>query len=171
MNTVPLHPMLVHFPMVLVVLLPISAAAAWWAIRRGARPRMAWAVPVAFAAALLVSAFIALRTGQAQEERVEGVVSENVLEQHEEAAEQFLVLSGVLLLVTLVGFANGTVGTSARFVTVLGAVGLIGAGVQVGKAGGELVYRYGAASAYVTPASGGGQTEAPARPTGERNED
>ena len=46
----PLHPAVVHFPIVFMFLLPISAGVALWAIRRGANPLKAWAVPVAFAA-------------------------------------------------------------------------------------------------------------------------
>ena len=46
----PLHPAVVHFPIVLMVLLPFVAASALWAIRRGARPVRAWAVPVGAAA-------------------------------------------------------------------------------------------------------------------------
>jgi hypothetical protein len=43
------------------------------------------------------------------------------------------------------------VGRAARVVTAVGTVGIVGAGVQVGHSGGMLVYRDGAASAYVNP--------------------
>jgi uncharacterized membrane protein len=152
----PLHPAVVHFPVVLVVLLPIFALGALWAVRRGARPRRAWAVPVAAAAALAVSAWAAVQTGEAQEERVERVVAENAMHEHEEGAERFLLLSGVLFLVTAAGLAGGTVGRAGRLVSTVGAFGLIAAGVQVGRSGGELVYEHGAASAYADAASTGG---------------
>ena len=148
----PLHPAVVHFPIVLVILLPIVAFAALWAIRRGASPRRAWAVPVAVSAALLLSAGVAIRTGEAEEERVESFVSEEVLHEHEEAAERFLVLSGILLLVTGAGLAGGTLGRAGRLLSSVGAVGLVFVGAQVGAAGGELVYRHGAANAYVAGA-------------------
>ena len=147
----PLHPAIVHFPIVLVFLLPIFALGALWAIRRGARPRRAWALAVAVAAALASSAFVALKTGEAQEERVEDVVAESAIHQHEEAAEAFLVLSGVVLLVTAAGLFGGVTGRSARLVATAGALGLIIAGFRVGDSGGKLVYEYGAASAYVQP--------------------
>jgi len=147
----PLHPLVVHFPIVLVVLLPISVAIALWAVRKGATLRRAWAVPLAFAAALTLSTWVALQTGEAQEERVEDVVGEAALHGHEEAAERFLVLSGVLLLVSAVGLVPGSVGRAARFVTAAGALGLVVAGAQVGHSGGALVYRHGAASAYANP--------------------
>jgi uncharacterized membrane protein len=151
---IPLHPLVVHFPIVLAVLLPISVVVALWVVRKGATPRRAWAVPLAFAAALTLSAWVALQTGEAQEERVEDVVGEAALHGHEEAAERFLVLSGVLLLVAGVGLAPGTLGRAARFVTAAGAFGLVAAGAQVGHSGGTLVYRHGAASAYTGPVSG-----------------
>lgn len=150
----PLHPAVVHFPIVLAVLLPIFAAGAWWAIRRGARPRPMWALPVALAAALALSAFVALRTGESQEERVESVVAEQPLHEHEEAGERFLVLSGILAVVMAGGLLSGTAGSASRLVGTVGAVALVAAAVQVGDAGGQLVYRHGAASAYVDSGAG-----------------
>jgi uncharacterized membrane protein len=151
---IPLHPLVVHFPVVLVVLLPISILVAIWAVRKGATLRRVWAVPVALAAALALSAFVATRTGEAEEDRVERVVADDAIHGHEEAAERFLVLSGVLLLVAAAGFARGTVGRAARLVAAVGSIGLVGAGVQVGHSGGLLVYRDGAASAYTDAAPG-----------------
>lgn len=144
----PLHPLVVHFPVVFAVLLPISIVIALLVIRKGATARRVWSVPVALAAALAVSAWVATQTGEAQEDRVEQVVAESALHGHEEAAERFLVLSGVLALVAVAGLARGTVGRAARLVTAAGAVGVLAAGAQVGHSGGLLVYRHGAASAY-----------------------
>ncbi|MGH7668257.1 MAG: DUF2231 domain-containing protein [Gemmatimonadaceae bacterium] len=144
----PLHPAIVHFPVVLAVLLPLFALGALWTIRQGATPRRAWAVPVALAAALALSAWVAVQTGEAQEDRVEGVVADHALDTHEDAAELFLTLSGALVLVAAVGLAGGVVGRSARVLATGGAIALVIAAVKVGHSGGELVYRYGAASAY-----------------------
>jgi hypothetical protein len=145
---IPLHPLVVHFPVVLAVLLPISVGVALLLIRKGATARRVWSVPVVIAAALAVSAWVATQTGESQEDRVERVVSERALHGHEEAAERFLVLSGVLVLVAAAGLARGTVGRAARIITAAGGVGVVAAGVQVGHSGGLLVYRHGAASAY-----------------------
>jgi uncharacterized membrane protein len=149
----PLHPAVVHFPIVLVVFLPIVALASLWVIHRGARARAVWAVPVVVAALLAGSAWVALRTGEVEEDRVEHVVSEAALHAHEEAAERFLVLSGVLLLVAASGLAGGALGQAGRLLTTAGALVLMVVGIQVGHAGGELVYRHGAASAYVEGAA------------------
>lgn len=165
---VPLHPLIVHFPVVLAVLLPIAIGVALWVMRKGTTSRRVWFVPVGVAAALAVSAWVATETGESQEERVERVVAEGALHSHEEAADRFLVLSGVLVLVAAAGLYRGTIGKAARIVTAVGAVGVLGAGVQVGHSGGMLVYREGAASAYAstTPAGdrAGGSADVMAKP-------
>lgn len=164
----PLHPAVVHFPIVLAVLLPIFALGALWAIRRGTRPARVWALPFALAAALVASAWVALETGEQEEERVEGVVGEALLHEHEEAGEQFVVLSGLVLIVAGVGLLGGTVGSAGRLLATAGSLGVLVMGIAVGKAGGELVYRHGAATPYVTAASA---TDSSAvRPLGQRGD-
>ena len=168
MSGLPLHPLVVHFPIVLAILLPISAFVALWAIGKGTTSRRAWAVPVAFAAALALGTFAATRTGEQEEDRVERVVAKGAIHDHEEAGERFLVLSGVLLLVIATGLARGTVGRAARLLGTAGAVALVAAAVQVGHTGGSLVYRHGAASAY---AGDSGAILAPVATTAERDDD
>lgn len=165
----PLHPAVVHFPLVLVFLLPLFAAGALWAIRRGTSLRRAWALPVVVAGALFVSSVVALRTGQAEEDRVESVVPESAVGSHEEAAERFLIFGGVLLLVAAAGLARGNLGTSARLLTTVGSVALVVAAVQVGTAGGALVYEHGAAGAY-TGSQLRGTTPGAVETGGERGE-
>ena len=158
----PLHPLIVHFPLVLAVLLPISVLVAVWAIRRGAAPRRAWAVPLALAAALTASAWLAMRTGEAEEDRVEPIVGERLLHEHEEAGERFLVLSGILTLVAVGGLSAATVGAGARIVTLAGSVIVLVAGTLVGAKGGELVYVHGATRAYTeAPIAGGDREDRP----------
>ena len=151
----PLHPVVVHFPIVLAVLLPISAAAALWAIRKGTTPRRAWSVPVVMAVALALSALVAVKTGEAQDERVEQVVPEQPLEAHEEAAESFLALANGLAVLVAAGLIRGRVGGAARGLGTVGAVALVAIAAYVGHSGGRLVYEYGAANAYASPAARG----------------
>jgi uncharacterized membrane protein len=146
----PLHPAIVHFPIVLAFLLPILAAGAIWAVRRGANPRRAWAIPLAGAIALAASAWAAVETGEVQDERVERVVAEQPLSAHEEMAETFLAASAGLALVAVAGLATGIAGRAARLVTAAGAVALVVAAARTGHSGGALVYQHGAAAAYAT---------------------
>jgi len=161
----PLHPAVVHFPIVMMFLVPIFAGAALFAIRGGAAPFRAWLLPLAAAVVLAVSAWGSVRTGSAQEERVERVVGARAFETHEGSAESFLVLSVALLAVTAGGLVRGRLGSASRLVATLGAVALVGVGVRVGHTGGMLVYREAAASAYTGPGtpSQGGETVGSAR--------
>lgn len=144
----PLHPAIVHLPIALSILLPFFAVGALVAIRRGARPIKAWGVTTALFAALTLSSWAAVETGEQQTERVEQVIAEAPIETHEEAAEAFLLFSLGVLAVAAVGLTSGKIGTVARVAGTVGALALVGAGYQVGHSGGKLVYQYGAASAY-----------------------
>jgi uncharacterized membrane protein len=148
----PLHPAVVHFPVVLAMILPLFAVGAVWAIRGGARARRAWAIPLGLSIALAASAWAAVETGEAQDERVEDVVAEQPLSAHEEMAETFLAASAGLATLAAIGLAGGLAGRAARIATVLGSMVLVIAAARVGHSGGELVYRYGAASAYASAA-------------------
>lgn len=144
----PLHAAVVHFPVVFAMLLPLVAAVALFAIRRGGGIRQWWGITVAVMLALAVSAFAAVRTGEAEEDRVERVVGEQPLHSHEEAAERFLLLSGALLAIGAAGLLPKRTGSAFRLLGSVATVGILVAGWQVGHSGGELVYRHGAAAAY-----------------------
>lgn len=150
----PLHPVIVHFPIVLAILAPLVALASLWAIRRGSRPTRAWGVTSVVLAALALSAWVATATGEREEDRVERVVGERALHGHEEAAEVFLFSAVGLLAVGLVGLARGRVGMAGRALGTIGTVALVGVGINVGHSGGQLVYRHGAAAAYANPSGG-----------------
>jgi uncharacterized membrane protein len=151
----PIHPVIVHFPIVLAIALPVFAVVSLWSIARGSPFRKAWVLPTVLAGALTLFAFVALETGQAQEDRVESIVGEAPIHRHEEAAELFLTLSGAVFLLTGSGLLGGRVGTGARYAATLGAAALVVVATQVGGSGGDLVYRHGAGQAYVQDAAGG----------------
>ncbi len=157
MLTDPLHPMIVHLPLALAVLMPILAAGAflaWW--REWLPGRRVWVIALALQAVLLATGIAALRSGEAEEERVEPVVEEWILETHEEAAEVFVTAAGVVLCLFVVplvlpgeGLRRGAAAGAAAATLVVAAFA-----VRTGKAGGELVYRHGAAAVYRADASG-----------------
>ena len=149
----PLHPAVVHLPIALTVLVPIFAVGSLITIKRGARALRAWSVTAALLAALSLSAWVALETGEDQEDKVEAVVPHRAFENHEESAERFFTLSLVVLGIGALGLASGKVGTIARYAASASTLALVVVGYNVGRSGGDLVYEHGAASAYVSPAT------------------
>ena len=141
----PLHPAIVHFPIALAVLLPLVGAvllAGWWA---GWWPRRAWVVAPLLAALLTASAFVAVRTGESEEERVEGAVPEAAIETHEERAESFawFTLVPLVLAATAAVLPGERVSRGLAGATILAGIASAGLVFAVGHAGGRLVYEYG----------------------------
>lgn len=144
----PLHPLIVHMPMALTILIPLFALGALVAIRRKARVPVAWGLTIGMLALLLVSGWVALQTGEGEEDKVERFVNENAVEEHEEAGKQFVYAAGAVLLLSGVGLIRGPTGAAARVVVALATIGLVGLGYNVGHSGGGLVYGGGAGQAY-----------------------
>lgn len=145
----PLHPAVVHFPVVLATLLPLVALLGFLAVSRGAAPRKAWAYVTLASFLLFAASFAAVRTGEAGEERVEDVVAERVIHEHEEAGERLQLLAGISFFIFAAGLSGGAVGRIARPVALVASLAIAGQAYLAGKLGGELVYDHGAASAYV----------------------
>ncbi len=167
----PLHPKIVHIPIALAVLMPLVTAGilvAWW---RGWLHRRGWWMAVALQAIMVVGGFLAMRSGEGDEERVERVVNEAAIEEHEEAAELFTwVGAGVLVL--MIGAGALRRDPLARGIAVAATAGtalVLWLGYKTGQAGGELVYKYGAGSAWAP-----GGLDVPAgtnRPVSQNDED
>ena len=163
MDTLPLHPMVVHLPIALAVLMPVLSGGLLLAWSRGWLPKRAWLLTVAAQALLLGSGLLAMQTGEADEDRVERIVPDRAIEAHEEAAEVFTWAGGGVLVLVLLPFVLGN-GRPARAVALAGVAGtavVLFLGYRVGEAGGELVYRHGAADAFST--TGGAELPAVGR--------
>jgi uncharacterized membrane protein len=162
----PLHPAVVHLPIAFAVLLPVAILLAILALRTGFLPARAWVAIVLAQLAFAGVSLVALETGEADEERVETVVAEDVIESHEERAERFVVAVLAAAALSLGGLLRGGWGETARFGTLAASAVALALGIQVGHSGGELVYRHGAASAY-----GSSATDAPSVRTQQESED
>jgi len=145
----PLHPALVHVPLGLALVMPLVAGGLALAIRKGSLPRRAWLVAAALQAVVVAGGGAAFWAGHREEHRVEGVIAEQLVERHEDRAEAFLWSAAAALALALGVLAvpeRRAPATAA--VMAAGAVVVAALGVWTGKAGGELVYRHGAARAY-----------------------
>lgn len=171
MDTLLFHPKLVHIPMALGVLMPLVAGGlllAWW---RNWLPRRGWFIAVALQTVLLASGVLALRSGEAEEDRVESVVAKRFIEAHEEAAEVFVWTSGGVLAAMILASAlrSRRAGLLTASAATLGAVLVLGLGYRTGQAGGSLVYQHGAAQVYTAGAASG--LEARGAPSGRHGGD
>jgi uncharacterized membrane protein len=146
-----LHPKIVHLPIALAVIMPflsLGLVLAWW---RDWLPKRAWIIAVILQGVLVASSYVAMETGEADEEVVEAVVAERFIDLHEEAAELFMWATAL----TLILFVVAGLLKNKRFALTLGSLSFVasvvvlGLGYRVGEAGGALVYEHGAASAHI----------------------
>ena len=150
MFDIPIHPVVVHFPLVLAAFLPLAVLGALWSGLRFGKGRKYWIIVVVVNALLFGSSFLAVQAGEKDEETVEDVLLSKVpLETHSDKAEFFLVLTGGALLVTTMGLVPGILGMSGKILGGLASLWILLLGLQVGHTGGALVYKHGAASAFV----------------------
>ncbi|MFQ5450787.1 MAG: DUF2231 domain-containing protein [Nitrospinaceae bacterium] len=150
MFDLPLHPVVVHFPIVLGFLLPFTGLLLWWAIKKEHLPAKAWTLVIALAFVYSVSAVVTAQLGERDEEKVEKVVSEKLIEEHEEAAEWVPWTAGTLFLISLAGLLRKNPHQIRLAIALLSLAAVVPV-ANAGHTGGKLVYQYGAANAHLLP--------------------
>ncbi|MFN2427190.1 MAG: DUF2231 domain-containing protein [Candidatus Binatia bacterium] len=173
MDTLPLHPKLVHLPIALALLMPILSAGLLLAWIRDLLPRRTWMVAVVLQAILVVSSVAAMRSGEAEEDVVEKVVAESAIEAHEEAAEAFTwTTAGVLVLFVAGAALPATAARGAATAATVATLLVLFLGYRTGQAGGALVYEHGAAAAYAkAPVAAGGAAQVAQREAEDEDDD
>lgn len=153
---VPVHPLIVHFPIVLTFILPILIIVFAYLIKNNKATPKSWLIIIGLQLAVVVTGYISLETGETEEHTVEKVVSKNIIHEHEEAAEIF-VGSTVLALVLSIGafFIRKEIGFPVKLGVAAVTIVSCYLAYRTGMLGGELVYKHGAASAYTETASEG----------------
>lgn len=151
LENIPLHPAVVHLPMGLIFILPIVTLLIAALFFRKTLSKHALLIVVLLHAFLVGASYLALETGENEEHQVEKVISESLIENHEERAETFMLATVIVFL-----FSIGLIlpGTALPLKPIAGLVlggqfVLLALGYRVGHSGGELVYVHGAAQAYV----------------------
>lgn len=153
---VPLHPKLVHLSLALAALMPLLSLGvllAWW---RGWMQQRTWSIVVAVQAVLVLGSVVAMRSGESDEERAEAIVPEAAIEQHEEAAEAFQWSAVAVLVVGILPLLlrDRRRAQLAALATAIGTGAVLVLAIRTGEKGGELVYRHGAAAAFVNAPAG-----------------
>jgi len=149
MFDLPLHPVVVHFPIVLGIILPFTGLLLWWGIKKERLPQKAWVLVTLMAFVYCASAVVASELGEEDEEKVEKVVAEKLIEEHEEAAELVPWIAGSLFVVSFAGFLRKNP-DRVRLGIAIASLAAILPLANAGHTGGELVYKYGAANAHLT---------------------
>lgn len=95
-----------------------------------------------------------MNTGEREEDRVERVVPDAAIEQHEAYAEQFVWATGapLLLAILVLLFRKPAMARALTAATVAGTFIVAATAVRVGHAGGRLVYVHNAGAAYTSSA-------------------
>lgn len=150
----PLHPAIVHFPIVLLLLgAPLAVAAAVW--RKNGLPALAAAVLLLGAA----GAVVATLTGENDAEMAGELpgAGEQVLEDHEEWGERARNLGVAAALLAIASMAVNRWPLPARGLGAVAAIAALAAAFAVARAGhygGRVVYQFGVGvnqSAAATP--------------------
>lgn len=140
----PLHPAIVHFPIVLILLGTATAiGAAFW--RKNHLPIAAGAL-LALGA---IGAWVSVETGESDGGLVENVSSQadSLLNAHEDWAKRTLAAASVAAVATVFSIGLFRFPRVARAVAAAAAITAIGASYcvyETGHRGGALVYKYGA---------------------------
>jgi uncharacterized membrane protein len=150
------HPKVVHLPIALAFLMPLFAGGVALAYLRGWLQWRTWVLVLLLQGSMLGSGLLAMKTGEAEEDRVEQVVAEQLIERHAEAAERFTWASALMLALMALPLIlrEGDLRNALIIFSCVGTVAVLALAYRVGDAGGKLVYKYGAASAYVSPTGG-----------------
>jgi len=154
MEGLPTHPVVVHLPLVLAVLLPLVSGAIGYAVWKGRASGRLWAWVVAGHFVLFASAGAASLLGEADARRIQTRIDADVVEVHEAEGHRLLFASGITFALALAGLVlqrpkQRHTAMAATFAFGLACAAL---GVLAGRGGAVLVYQHGAAAAWSEPA-------------------
>jgi uncharacterized membrane protein len=165
---VPIHPLIVHFPMVLTFILPVLIVIFAYMIKVNKMTPKGWLIIIGMQLAVVISGYVSLETGETEERRVEKVVSKKLIHEHEEAAEIFVGVSVVALVLSIgTFFLRKELGFRVQMIVALITVLAGYLAYRTGILGGELVYKHGAAGAYTSEAPAEGLLPTPGQNTSE----
>ncbi len=162
-NTLPLHPAVVHVPLGLALVMPVLLGALVWAIATNRLPGRAWLLALVLQGVLLGAAAVALRTGEQDEERVEGRAGEAAVEAHQRAARAFTVAAGATFAaagLALVFRNRRRPFVTAGLTSVALSMAMLALGIDAGHRGGVLVHGAAALTAPEAGGEGGGDEQA-----------
>jgi uncharacterized membrane protein len=145
MNGTPLHPLLVHLPLVMALGSPLLLLFFLQRGRRGRAP--AWSWLVAYHALLAFSSLAAMLLGEKDEEIIQAVVAHDLVENHERLGN-LLTWSAFVALAILLLLGHFKRARPLAWLVLPISLALAGLALLAGHTGAELVYVHGAATAF-----------------------
>lgn len=146
----PLHPAIVHFPIVLILMGTVAAmVAVFW--RKHSLPLIA-AVLLSLGA---LGSWVAIETGESDGGLVENSSppAQSMLDSHEDWAKRTLTVASLSAVAAVVSVALRSLPRAARGVAAVAAIAALGASYAVyetGHRGGALVFKHGVGVAVVS---------------------
>ena len=153
---VPFHPIIVHFPLALTFILPALVLIFAFMIKRNKMSHQAWMIIIGLQILTTATGYIALDSGEEAEETVEKVVDKKIIHEHEERAEIFVGATVLALVLSVAAyFLKTQIQIFVQLAVCVVSLAACFLAYRTGESGGELVYKHGAASAYVTSSDSG----------------
>ena len=146
---VPLHPIVVHFPIAIAFILPILALLFAFFIKTQKMKSSMWLIIVGLHLFTVGAGYLALETGENEEDTVAKIVDKDLIGEHEKYAEIFVGVTVVATAISIVAFFLQTnIQFYAQLANVIILVIAAFFAYETGEHGGELVYKHGATRAY-----------------------
>lgn len=146
MDQLPWHPVLVHFPIVLSILLPLLTLALWFLLRGTGANKRIWLLIPLVASMHFGFAIAAKHYGEIDGQRIGQRISDDAyeaLEAHEVGGAKVPVIAAfVLLSAFIMYFSLKRYPWAPLVFVVISALGAVPV-LQVGHSGGKLIYEHG----------------------------
>lgn len=146
---VPFHPLIAHFPLTLAFILPVLIVIFAFMIKINKMTPRGWLIIVGLQLVTTITGYVALESGEIEEELVQKVVPKEYIHEHENTAEIFVGSTVIALVVSIAAFfLRKELQFYVKLCVALLSLVSCFFGYKTGKLGGELVYKHGAAGVY-----------------------
>lgn len=137
----PLHPAIVHVPIGLAVVMPLMSLIVAFGIRKGWFRVRTWVLILLLQLILMASAFVAVQTGEQQEENRPQIVAQEKIDLHEEYGRMMMIAAAVTFLLMFAGLhPKRAIAEKLQWLSIAGSFVVLYFAFLAGHSGGVLVY-------------------------------